>query len=74
MKAAVLVYPGSNCDRDCSVALERTVGADVTMVWHKEATLPDGLDLIVVPGGFSYGDDLSCGAMAALSHPRRPRC
>jgi phosphoribosylformylglycinamidine synthase subunit PurQ / glutaminase len=67
MKAAVLVYPGSNCDRDCRVALERTVGADVTMVWHKEATLPDGLDLIVVPGGFSYGDYLRCGAMAAQS-------
>jgi phosphoribosylformylglycinamidine synthase subunit PurQ / glutaminase len=67
MKAAVLVYPGSNCDRDCRVALERTVGADVTMVWHKEASLPDGLDLIVVPGGFSYGDYLRCGAMAAQS-------
>jgi phosphoribosylformylglycinamidine synthase subunit PurQ / glutaminase len=67
MKAAVLVYPGSNCDRDCRVALETTVGADVTMVWHKEASLPDGLDLIVVPGGFSYGDYLRCGAMAAQS-------
>lgn len=67
MKAAVLVYPGSNCDRDCRVALETTVGADVTMVWHKEASLPEGLDLIVVPGGFSYGDYLRCGAMAAQS-------
>jgi phosphoribosylformylglycinamidine synthase subunit PurQ / glutaminase len=67
MKAAVLVYPGSNCDRDCRVALERTLGAAVTMVWHKEASLPDGLDLIVVPGGFSYGDYLRCGAMAAQS-------
>jgi phosphoribosylformylglycinamidine synthase subunit PurQ / glutaminase len=67
MKAAVIVYPGSNCDRDCKVALERTIGAQVSMVWHKESTLPDGLDLIVLPGGFSYGDYLRCGAMAAQS-------
>ncbi|GBF59294.1 phosphoribosylformylglycinamidine synthase subunit PurQ [Candidatus Phycosocius bacilliformis] len=67
MKAAVIIYPGSNCDRDCKVALERSVGADVSMVWHKETTLPEGLDLIVLPGGFSYGDYLRCGAMAALS-------
>lgn len=67
MKAAVIIYPGSNCDRDCKVALERSVGADVTMVWHKETSLPDGLDLIVLPGGFSYGDYLRCGAMAAQS-------
>jgi phosphoribosylformylglycinamidine synthase subunit PurQ / glutaminase len=67
MKAAVIIYPGSNCDRDCKVALERSVGADVTMVWHKETSLPDGLDLIVLPGGFSYGDYLRCGSMAAQS-------
>ncbi len=67
MKAAVIVFPGSNCDRDCKVALERSVGADVVMVWHQEAELPSGLDLIVLPGGFSYGDYLRCGAMAALS-------
>lgn len=67
MKAAVIVYPGSNCDRDCKVALERTVGAQVSLVWHKETTLPQGLDLIVLPGGFSYGDYLRCGAMAAQS-------
>jgi phosphoribosylformylglycinamidine synthase subunit PurQ / glutaminase len=67
MKAAVIIYPGSNCDRDCKVALERSVGADVTMVWHKETSLPEGLDLIVLPGGFSYGDYLRCGAMAAQS-------
>jgi phosphoribosylformylglycinamidine synthase subunit PurQ / glutaminase len=67
MKAAVILYPGSNCDRDCKVALERTVGARVSMVWHKETGLPDGLDLIVLPGGFSYGDYLRCGAMAAQS-------
>ena len=67
MKAAVVVFPGSNCDRDCKVAIERSTGADVTMVWHQDTALPDGLDLIVLPGGFSYGDYLRCGAMAALS-------
>lgn len=67
MKAAVLVFPGSNCDRDCKVALERSVGAQVSMVWHKETELPTGLDLIVLPGGFAYGDYLRCGAIAALS-------
>jgi phosphoribosylformylglycinamidine synthase len=67
VKAAVVVFPGSNCDRDCRVALERSTGAEVTMVWHKETELPAGLDLIVLPGGFSYGDYLRCGAMAALS-------
>ena len=67
MKAAVIIYPGSNCDRDCKVALERSVDAQVSMVWHKETSLPEGLDLIVLPGGFSYGDYLRCGAMAALS-------
>jgi phosphoribosylformylglycinamidine synthase len=67
MKAAVIVFPGSNCDRDCKVAVERSTGAQVSMVWHGETALPDGLDLIVLPGGFSYGDYLRCGAMAALS-------
>ena len=67
MKAAVIVFPGSNCDRDCAVAVERSTGASVEMVWHKDTALPDGLDLIVLPGGFSYGDYLRCGAMAALS-------
>jgi phosphoribosylformylglycinamidine synthase I len=67
MKAAVIIYPGSNCDRDCKVALERSVDAQVSMIWHKETSLPAGLDLIVLPGGFSYGDYLRCGAMAALS-------
>ncbi|MFT6169821.1 MAG: phosphoribosylformylglycinamidine synthase [Celeribacter sp.] len=66
MKAAVLQFPGSNCDRDMAVAL-RNVGADVTMVWHKETSLPDGLDVVAVPGGFSYGDYLRCGAIAANS-------
>jgi len=67
MKAAVIVFPGSNCDRDCKVAVERSTGASVDMVWHGDTALPDGLDLIVLPGGFSYGDYLRCGAMAALS-------
>ncbi|MGN6365815.1 phosphoribosylformylglycinamidine synthase subunit PurQ [Asticcacaulis taihuensis] len=67
LKAAVLVFPGSNCDRDCKTAVETTVGGKVEMVWHEESTLPSGLDLIVIPGGFSYGDYLRCGAMASLS-------
>ncbi len=66
-KAAVVVFPGSNCDRDCRVAIERSTGAKVEMVWHAETELPQGLDLIVLPGGFSYGDYLRCGAMAAHS-------
>ena len=67
MKAAVVVFPGSNCDRDCKVAVERSTGGQVEMVWHQETSLPQGLDLIVLPGGFSYGDYLRCGAMAGLS-------
>ena len=67
MKAAVVVFPGSNCDRDCKTAIERSTGADVAMVWHADTGLPDGLDLIVLPGGFAYGDYLRAGAMAALS-------
>ena len=67
MKAAVIVFPGSNCDRDCKTAIERTTGAAVDLVWHGETTLPDRLDLIVLPGGFAYGDYLRCGAMASLS-------
>ena len=67
MKSAVVVFPGSNCDRDCKVAIERSTGAKVDMVWHAETALPQGLDLIVLPGGFSYGDYLRCGAMAAQS-------
>ena len=67
MKAAVVVFPGSNCDRDCAVGVERSTGARVEMVWHQETTLAPDLDLIVLPGGFSYGDYLRCGAMAAQS-------
>ena len=67
MKSAVVVFPGSNCDRDMAVALEEVTGQKPIMVWHREAALPDGLDLIAVPGGFSYGDYLRSGAMAAQS-------
>lgn len=66
LKAAVIVFPGSNCDRDVAVALEASMGSKPLMVWHRDTQLPD-LDLIVVPGGFSYGDYLRCGAMAAHS-------
>ncbi|MEO1328616.1 MAG: phosphoribosylformylglycinamidine synthase subunit PurQ [Pseudomonadota bacterium] len=65
MKTAVIVFPGSNCDRDLQVALRNATGEEPTMVWHKETALPDGVDLIGVPGGFSYGDYLRCGAIAA---------
>ena len=67
MKAAVLVFPGSNCDRDLAVALELATGVKPAMVWHAETTLPDGTDLVAVPGGFSYGDYLRSGAIAARS-------
>lgn len=66
MRAAVVVFPGSNCDRDMAVAL-RAAGAEVTMVWHKDAILPGGIDLVAIPGGFSFGDYLRCGAIAARS-------
>jgi phosphoribosylformylglycinamidine synthase len=72
MKAAVVVFPGSNCDRDCKTAIERTTSASVDMVWHAETELPAGLDLIVLPGGFAYGDYLRAGAMAALSPVMAP--
>ena len=66
MKAAVIVFPGSNCDRDAAVALREATGEPPAMVWHRDSTLPK-VDLIVVPGGFSYGDYLRAGAMAARS-------
>ncbi len=67
MKSAVIVFPGSNCDRDLAVAFREVTGRDATMVWHGDADLPDDLDVIGVPGGFSYGDYLRSGAMAARS-------
>lgn len=66
MRACVIVYPGSNCDRDAADALRRVCGIEPLMVWHQETAAPDA-DLYVVPGGFSYGDYLRCGAMAAHS-------
>ena len=66
MKAAVIVFPGSNCDRDLAEAF-RAAGAQVTMVWHKDDHLPDGTDIVGIPGGFSFGDYLRCGAIAARS-------
>lgn len=67
MKTAVIVFPGSNCDRDLAVALEEVTGTKPAMVWHGDTELPDGIGLIAVPGGFSYGDYLRSGAMAARS-------
>ena len=67
MRAAVIQFPGSNCDRDMAVAIRDITGADTSLVWHRESELPTGLDLIAIPGGFSYGDYLRSGAMAARS-------
>ena len=68
MRAAVIQFPGSNCDRDLQVGFDRVVGNGSTkMVWHKDTALPEGLDIIGVPGGFSFGDYLRCGAIAARS-------
>ena len=64
MRAAVLVFPGSNCDRDLAVAF-RAAGFETHMVWHKDSALPEGIDVVGVPGGFSFGDYLRCGAIAA---------
>ncbi len=66
MKASVIVFPGSNCDRDVAVALEAVTGKPTQMVWHQETEIPDS-DLVVLPGGFSYGDYLRCGAISAHS-------
>jgi phosphoribosylformylglycinamidine synthase len=67
MKTAIVVFPGSNCDRDLAVALEQVTGRAPAMVWHRESELPDGVDFVGLPGGFSYGDYLRSGAMAARS-------
>jgi phosphoribosylformylglycinamidine synthase len=67
MSSAVIVFPGSNCDRDLAVAIEKVTGRAPTMVWHREAELPAGTDFVAIPGGFSYGDYLRSGAMAARS-------
>jgi phosphoribosylformylglycinamidine synthase len=65
--AAVITFPGSNCDRDMAVAIKQITGGTVHRVWHGDAELPSGLDFIALPGGFSYGDYLRSGAMAARS-------
>jgi phosphoribosylformylglycinamidine synthase len=67
MKSAVIAFPGSNCDRDLAVALELVTGRKPAMVWHRETELPEGTDFVGIPGGFSYGDYLRSGAMAARS-------
>ena len=66
MKSAVIVFPGSNCDRDVFTVMQ-AAGLNPSYVWHDDAALPQGLDLVVLPGGFSFGDYLRCGAMAARS-------
>ena len=66
MKSAVIVFPASNCDRDAKVALAEMTGKTPAMIWHQDSELPD-VDLVVIPGGFSYGDYLRCGAMASQS-------
>ncbi|RZF63962.1 phosphoribosylformylglycinamidine synthase subunit PurQ [Sphingomonas populi] len=67
MKTAVIVFPGSNCDRDIAVALESVTGRKPEMVWHGDSALPDGVGLVALPGGFSYGDYLRSGAIGARS-------
>lgn len=67
MKSAVIVFPGSNCDRDLAVAIEQVTGRAPAMVWHREMELPDGTSLVALPGGFSYGDYLRTGAISARS-------
>lgn len=66
-RGAVITFPGSNCDRDMAVALEKVSGQPALRVWHADADLPERLDFIAVPGGFSYGDYLRCGAIASRS-------
>jgi phosphoribosylformylglycinamidine synthase subunit PurQ / glutaminase len=67
MRSAVLVFPGINRERDMARSLTLISGREPAMVWHADTTLPDGTDLVVIPGGFSYGDYLRCGAIAGRS-------
>ncbi len=67
MRTAVIVFPASNCDRDAAFALEKITGIAPEMVWHRETSLPKNIDFVVLPGGFSYGDYLRSGAIAARS-------
>ncbi|GAB4469958.1 MAG: phosphoribosylformylglycinamidine synthase subunit PurQ [Elainellaceae cyanobacterium] len=66
MKTGIIVFPGSNCDRDAAMVTRDLLGLPTRMVWHEESDLA-GLDLVIVPGGFSYGDYLRCGAIARFS-------
>ena len=66
MRSGVVIFPGSNCDRDMIVAIRKITGKTPIKIWHKENDFPN-LDLIVVPGGFTFGDYLRCGALAARS-------
>ncbi|WP_409434048.1 phosphoribosylformylglycinamidine synthase subunit PurQ [Litorimonas sp. RW-G-Af-16] len=67
MKTAVITFPASNCNRDAAVALEKITGHPAQMIWHRETEIPDDVRFVVLPGGFSYGDYLRCGAMASRS-------
>jgi phosphoribosylformylglycinamidine synthase I len=67
MKAGVVVFPGSNCDHDAYYAVTQNVGAQAALLWHQESTIPSDIDAIILPGGFSYGDYLRCGAIAKFS-------
>ena len=67
MKTAVIVFPASNCDRDAAMALEKVTGRKAEMIWHRDTEIPSDIDFVVIPGGFSYGDYLRCGAIASRS-------
>ncbi len=67
MKSAIVIFPGTNRERDVAIALQRATGQQPAVLWHRETTLPAGTDLLILPGGFSHGDYLRCGAMAAHS-------
>ncbi|MEP6342577.1 MAG: phosphoribosylformylglycinamidine synthase subunit PurQ [Maricaulaceae bacterium] len=67
MRTAVIVFPASNCDRDAAVALEKVTGRKAEMIWHRETEIPKDIEFVVIPGGFSYGDYLRCGAIASRS-------
>jgi len=67
MRVAIPTFPGSNCDHDALHACGEVMGWDARSVWHRSEALPDGTELVIIPGGFSYGDYLRCGAIAALS-------
>ncbi len=67
MKFAVVVFPGSNCDHDAYHAVSKNLGEKAHFLWHKDTSIPDGIDCVILPGGFSYGDYLRCGAIARFS-------